>query len=311
MGKINYIRWMEFPLLFIFLVLVNCERAPTGDGHKLENVTLKGMVFEAETQIPVAGARVELLIQGLTDSTNAAGFFQFDSLKPGSDSLRVSVYNYDDLMSEVELDKEVVEADYHLGVPPCGERLVEDTNRVYEYPYTIGYEPNIGSSTGLYIRFDPASNDTALMRAVAADYGLELKSLEIEHQQWASLACIKDGRRPEYYFTPFGKSGYCNFATEPIVEYCFGLFDGNIGFYSGELYILFKSNLTQVQIDSFAAVNGLRFQWVHPDQRISFVVTRNAKLNVADLSLFLWDDLLTESVLPNYGLMNYPFICKN
>lgn len=49
MGKCNYIRWMEFPLLFIFLLLVNCEKAPTGDGHKLEysplTVSLEFLIF--------------------------------------------------------------------------------------------------------------------------------------------------------------------------------------------------------------------------------------------------------------------------
>jgi hypothetical protein len=66
-----------------------------GSNHQPGNI--QGLVFDADTQTPIAGATVKLLSDGRTTSTDAQGQFRIPVVSPGSHFLQISYVGYEQI----------------------------------------------------------------------------------------------------------------------------------------------------------------------------------------------------------------------
>jgi len=174
---------------------------------------------------------------------------------------------------------------------PCiDDQPVEDTTRVYLWPLsrdTLRIHPKM-----IYARFYPWVTDTSQMRLVAEKYNLRFwKPPSTDSGQFSAWLCITDGRRPEYYFTPYGKEGFCNFGADSLVEYAFGVFDEGTTTPTGHIIFTFADSIPEARIDSLIQAHNLRFLFIHPDfpsgKRYWTLVTPQTEKNVLDLTFEL------------------------
>lgn len=171
---------------------------------------------------------------------------------------------------------------------PCiNDQPVEDTTRVYLHPVTrdtMWIYPK-----RLYVRFYPWVTDTNKINQLLEKYELQ-KSPNFfctGDQQLEALLDIKN-KRAEYYFTPYGKEGFCNFGSDSLVEYAFGIFDEHgLRIPTGSIVFKFFEGTASATIDSFFNANGLRFLYEFPDYagilKYFTLITPMAKKNVFDL----------------------------
>ena len=170
---------------------------------------------------------------------------------------------------------------------PCiKDQPVEDTTRIYLHPYTR--DTLTIYKKAVFARFYPWVKDTALIRQTVEKYNLRLyQKPDILDQQYAAVLCVADNRRAEYHFTPYGKEGFCNFGTDSLVEYAFGVFGDGWGYPSGNIIFKFYDDTPQSRIDSLFEANGLRLLYIHPDfptgKNYWTIVTPKAPKNVLDL----------------------------
>jgi hypothetical protein len=175
-----------------------------------------------------------------------------------------------------------------MNTTPCiDNQPVEDTTRVYLFPLsrdTLRIFPKM-----VFARFYPWVKDTTKIMQLLEKYHLRLHgSLDGLDQQLAAWLCITNGRRAEYYFTPYGKEDFCNFGADSLVEYSFGVFNNGRATPSGNIDFRFVDDTPQARIDSLFAANGLRFLFTSPDfptgKWYRTLVTPRAKKNAIDLA---------------------------
>jgi len=174
---------------------------------------------------------------------------------------------------------------------PCiDDQPVEDTTRVYLWPRTrdtLKIHPKM-----IYAAFYPWVTDTAQIEQLVEKHGLRFyRPLSSYKRQLTALLCITDGRRPEYYFTPYGKEGFCNFGADSLVEYAFGVFDQGKTTLSGHIIFTFDDTIPGARIDSLIQAHNLRFVHISPDfpsgKRYWTMVTPQTEKNVLDLTFEL------------------------
>lgn len=180
--------------------------------------------------------------------------------------------------------------------PTCiNDQPVEDTTRVYLHPVsrdTLWLCPK-----RLFVRFFPWVTDTNKIINLLNKYELQRNPdfFATRYDQITAKLDIKR-KRAEYYFTPYGKEGFCNFGSDSLVEYSFGIFDNDYRYPSGEIVFKFNEGITHSQIDSFFNANGLRFLNARPDYpsgiRYWTLITPHSKKNVLDLGYELQFDPL-------------------
>jgi hypothetical protein len=173
---------------------------------------------------------------------------------------------------------------------PCiDNQPVEDTTRVYFWPEsrdTLRIYPKM-----IFARFYPwvTEKDTTKIKQLAAKYHLRLWGPpSVQDQQLTARLCVTDNRRAEYHFTPYGKTGFCNFGADSLVEYAFGVFNDGWVTPFGQIVFKFTEDTPQTRIDSLFEANGLRFLHTSPDfpsgTRYWTVVTPRAPKNMLDLA---------------------------
>lgn len=170
---------------------------------------------------------------------------------------------------------------------PCiDDEPVEDTTRVYLMPIsrdTLWIYPK-----AVFARFYPWVTDTNQIKQVLEKYNLcRYRFFMVVDQQTVAYLCVTDNRRAEYHFTPYGKEGFCNFGTDSLVEYSFGVFNNGRDAPTGNILFRFDDYTPQSRIDSLFEANGLRFLATSPDypsgKWYNTLVTPRAKKNVLDL----------------------------
>ena len=172
---------------------------------------------------------------------------------------------------------------------PCiNDQPVEDTTRVYVLP-------NSGDTLSIYpqaifARFYPWVTDTAKIEQLLAKHHLRFTGavgLFGLDDQLAAWLCVTDNRRAEYHFTPYGKEGYCNFGTDSLVEYAFGVFNDGYKTTFGNIWFYFKNGTKESTIDSLFNALRLRFLYKTPHHESGHfyvtLITPRAKKNVIDL----------------------------
>lgn len=177
---------------------------------------------------------------------------------------------------------------------PCiNDQPVEDTTRVYFHPTTLDtiyLEPY-----QLYVKFNPTATDTNLLNALLKKYNLYNRYNKIGRvgEQYEAYLEPKN-KRAEYFFTPYGKKNFCNFGSDSLVEYSFGLFwSKNSGSFhpDGRITFKFHDGTSEAKIDSFFMANGLRFWYKRPDIpagiKYTTCILPAAPKNVIDLGLEL------------------------
>jgi len=183
---------------------------------------------------------------------------------------------------------------------PCiNDQPVEDTTRVYLRP--ISRDTLYLFPDRLYVRFYPWVSDTNKILQLLEKYQLQRVynyfTHGFENHIAAELKITKN--RAEYYFTPYGKEGFCNFGTDSLVEYSFGIFYSHIRLTpTGEIEFKFPESISESQIDSFFNAHGLRFLYTLPDYpsgiRYTALITPKAQKNVLDLGYDLQSDPLID-----------------
>ena len=182
------------------------------------------------------------------------------------------------------------------GKPSITNQPVEDTTRVYLMPLsrdTLWIYPK-----AVFARFYPWVTDTNQIKLVLEKYNLRrYRFFMVFDQQIVAAICVTDNRRAEYHFTPYGKEGFCNFGTDSLVEYSFGVFNNGRDFPTGNIEFRFDDDTQQARIDSLFEANGLRFLYTMPDypsgKFYRTLITPRAKKNVLDLG---------------YDLQSIPFV---
>jgi len=178
---------------------------------------------------------------------------------------------------------------------PCiNDQPVEDTTRVYLriIPDVDGKIIKVDTlriyPPAVYAWFYPCVKDTTKIRQLAEKHHLRLTRpfVNMTHQLIAVL-CVTDNRRAEYHFTPYGKQGFCNFGTDSLVEYAFGIFADGWAVTEGTIIFKFVEGTPQTRIDSLFDANGLRPLGSYPDyptgKCYKTLVTPRSKKNVLDL----------------------------
>ena len=188
--------------------------------------------------------------------------------------------------------------------PPCiDNQPVEDTTRVYLLPLsrdTIQIYPK-----AIFARFYPSVTDTTKIRQLVERHHLRLlvPPTGID-QQFAAVLCVTDDRRAEYHFTPYGKDGFCNFGSDSLVEYAFGVFNDGRVIPSGRIDFRFLDGIPQTRIDSLFNANGLRFLDTSPDFPTGVwyqaLVTPSSKKNFLDLAYELQSVPFARFVIPGF-----------
>lgn len=181
------------------------------------------------------------------------------------------------------------EAPMQQNQPCIDDQPVEDTTRVYQWPEsrdTLRIYPKM-----IFARFYPwvTEKDTTKIKQLAKKHHLRLLgSWSGYDRQLAARLCVADGRRAEYHFTPYGKTGFCNFGAESLVEYAFGVFNDGQVIPEGTIDFRFIDGTMQTRIDSLFNANGLRFLFTVPDfptgKWYRTLVTPRAKKNMLDLA---------------------------
>jgi hypothetical protein len=184
-----------------------------------------------------------------------------------------------------------------VNIKPCSsDEPVEDTTRLYIK--ALYYEPDQYIDTlelypsQIFARFYPWVRDTMLIHQTIERYGLRVIHwlTTIEMQYYAEL-CVPAGKRAEYYFTPYGKTGCSNFGADSLVEYSFGVFNEGFRFLTGNIDFKFKDSTPQTTIDSLFEAKGLRLIGTNPDFpsgvfHTTLVTPRSTK-NIVDLTMEL------------------------
>lgn len=277
-------------LLFVYFLIAgwSCQETVSPESEPTYS-TLTGTVLNTDFYFPVQDAEVTLLRQDRTSLTDSAGVFFLDSLETGIDTIRVSAAYYDTLYVIEDIIDSVETMDFSLTVDEdMGCLPVEDTNRVYYAPYRS--TPLEISTEAIYARFYPEVNDTNQILEVLDEHNLQVyRGFGFRKGQYVATLCITDGRRPECHFTPYGKEGWDNFGSNPLVEYSFLLFDGTYHVH-GYVTFVISPGTPQERVDSLFSANGLRL--IDAQERFygTFYrtsITPKAKKNVLDLALEL------------------------
>ncbi len=305
-------------VLFGALILLNfltCEKQTTFPPPVEQKGTLEGVVKDQDNQQPIGGAFVELLINQVSDTTDTLGSFRLTELIPGMDTLVITAAGHDTLYSSIEVaqtNQQLTLFLKQLQTPPDTLTCipVEDTSRVY-------ISPNSGTpmriySHALFARFYPEVTDTNEIKEVLAQYNLQKTGFFFGLDgQWAAYLCITDGTRAECHFTPYGREGFDNFGTHPIVEYAFGVFnEGFISFW-GNIWFKFVDGTSQTSIDSLYAANGLRFLRNASRGRKVTLITPQAPKNVLDLGEELHSIPFVDTLFVELATSPTPIQCEH
>ena len=282
-----------FISLMLLLALSTCDwLLPTSDDNDSFG-SISGLVLDQETEQPIIGAVVSAIENAVYDTTDSLGLYLLDSLSTGLDTIVVKTEIYEAHSTIINITSSLQDLNFLLNRLPCfNDRPAEDTTRFYYMPHsmdTLLLEPSI-----IFARFDPQLQDTAIMLNVIREYGLhplyaESPFIVMDGGQYTALLCVPESRRAEYYFTPYGLDNYCNFGSDPMVEYAFGVFNHGWRIIYGRISFDFSSGFTETQIDSFYRVHGLRYLYTRPGSGelgpyYYTVVTKLSKSNVLDLS---------------------------
>ncbi|MDZ7261822.1 MAG: hypothetical protein ONB05_06930 [candidate division KSB1 bacterium] len=136
---------------------------------------------------------------------------------------------------------------------PCiDDQPVEDTTRIYlrNVVDVDGMVVQVDTlpiyPPAVFARFYPWVKDTTKIRQLAEKHHLRLRTPpSSEDQQLTAILCVTDNRRAEYHFTPYGKEGFCNFGTDSLVEYAFGIFADGFAIPSGNIVFKFVEGTPQ------------------------------------------------------------------
>ena len=90
-----------------------------------QNTGLRGVVVDAQTKQPVAGATVLLNAQGNSATTGPNGDFVISDAKEGRDNLLIFGYGYDDLTMEVQIFENNIQSLGSIEVKPTAFNAVE------------------------------------------------------------------------------------------------------------------------------------------------------------------------------------------
>jgi hypothetical protein len=198
---------------------------------------------------------------------------------------------------------------------PCiDNQPIEDTTRIYLEPEsrdTLRIYPKM-----IFARFYPwiTEKDTNQIKQLAAKHNLRLwgPPSGVDKQLYA-LLCVADGRRAEYHFTPYGKTDFCNFGADSLVEYAFGVFNNGLVIPQGTISFRFIAGTQQTRIDSLFEANGLRFLYTTPDfptgKWYHTLVTPQAKKNMLDLTYDLQFVSFATYVVAGIGNAQVPLRC--
>jgi len=204
------------------------------------------------------------------------------------------------------------EAPVQPNAPCIDNQPVEDTTRVYLWPIsrdTLRIYPKM-----IFARFHPWVQDTSQIKQLLEKHHLRLRLGPFSgERQLVAWLCVTDDRRAEYHFTPYGKTGFCNFGADSLVEYSFGVFDDGGFTFDGTIVFRFIDGTSQAQIDSLFNVNGLRLIFTVPDFptgiKYRTLVTPLAKKNILDLSYELQNVPFALYVNPNFYGGQPPLRC--
>ena len=98
---------MKYPLknfLFISLsILFFNDFKSQSKVHYINNLTIRGTVYEKETGEPSFGTNVKIKGTGTGSSTDLNGFFQINRLSPGKIVLEISNIEFKTIVEEIEL----------------------------------------------------------------------------------------------------------------------------------------------------------------------------------------------------------------
>lgn len=276
--------------LGLLITILNCEKTSTNGPPPAES---KGIVYGTVTsevlQQPIEGAVVQTLKNQAMDTTDTMGGFRLNSLALGPDTLKVTAKYYETPFKVIQVTTDSQQVAFALNAASdLGCIPVEDTGRVYLSPFS-GLPIEIYPKA-VFARFYPWVTDTNQIKPVLDQYNLKTVpgSFFGLDNQWAAYLCINDNRRAECHFTPYGKTGFDNFGTNPLVEYAFAVFtEGSFG-PVGNISFLFIDGTHQSTIDSLFNANGLRFLRTipHPSGRLLYItiITPQAPMNILDLS---------------------------
>lgn len=182
------------------------------------------------------------------------------------------------------------------------------------------YEPDRYSDTleiypsQVFAKFYPWVRDTALVQQTAKRYGMRILGISSIDTQLFAIMCVPSTKRAEYFFTPYGKSGYCTFGTDSLVEYSFGIFENGFQDPSGVVYFEFTDATPGETIDSLFEANGLRFLRTGPGfltgKMYHTTITPRAPQNVFDLVNELQYVNFVVTVFPEILITTTPPRCE-
>ena len=275
---------------------------------------LTGIVMDDSLNQPLRNIFVSLSNNDRTDTTNSSGEFFFDSLKTGAEELRVYSAYTDSFSTPITLTKGVNQLNYDVKRFPCfDDRPTEDTTRKYN---PDGYEWLMDQNI-FYVRFDSSLKDTSELYQFLDKYNLGIaknpfgsSTLGYYRNNFEAVLCIKDGLRPEYYFTPFGKENYCNFGAESNVEYAWAIFNGP-PIFLGQLIIKFQDDINEDIMHDFYKRYGLRHMYTDATNFQIVTLTKKSPKNTYDLFryLMLHEQTIIKIVDPNVAQSTNPFVC--
>ncbi|MBC8344899.1 MAG: hypothetical protein ISR89_09130 [Candidatus Marinimicrobia bacterium] len=314
------IRLDIFLFLCFFILIISCEATePDPIGQ------ISGVVMDDSLKIPMNGAFINLSINQVADTTDSLGSFYFDSLTVGFDTLTIISTSeiYDTLNNVIDIQKGLQEINISLKWLPCfDDRPTEDTTRQYvstkigfDNDYRVLQPVNLNY---FYVRFDTSVTDTKRIDSLIHEYNLTfavnssgggeyIYFSERDHYYYTIL-CVPEGKRPEIYFTPYGKKNFCNFGSEPMVDYSFAVFGDGVAGIFGDLLFTFNDSVTHETIYKFFDQYGLRL--IYFDKSTSdlwkdlwvVLVTPKSPMNIMDLMEYIKrEDIINQAKISVVG----------
>ena len=168
---------MKIKLLFLLLAIAVFPAAAQDCG-------LRGVVVDADSGLPVAGATVQLTSQGAGAVTGPDGDFLISDATPGNETLTIIAYGYADIVKELTL--------YAGAIDDLGELPMQPDSDLYDYSDMVlldeyqledeeGNDQSIGILSGASddIYYNATSYDFSTMRFRIRGYDSEYSQMFI------------------------------------------------------------------------------------------------------------------------------------
>ena len=90
--------------LCLGLIEITCENGiQNSNGNDQTYYSLSGKIFGEDTNLPLSGVKIELLVNQKSDTTDSLGFYSFDSVLIMNDTIHVFSYGYESILQPIEL----------------------------------------------------------------------------------------------------------------------------------------------------------------------------------------------------------------